>query len=324
MKHKKNRWLPLVILLCVLVLLLGGYAALSSANRKAEKEAETEEKSAEIIAEYDPATAETLSYTKDGTTLSFVNEGGTWYLEDDRLFPLDQTAVSSMASAISTIGVERTIDDGEPADYGLEDPFLTISIRYRDNVGREYKIGDRNSFNGEYYFMTGSRIYMISDGLLPYFDYTLDGLLLRDTFPTELTSDSVTEIRVETGAEAYTVDVAAEISDLLPYVRQLNFTSAADYHASDMAGDYGIDQTERITVTYKRSVTSTNESGEETTAKVDASYTIYLGKTEEDGSVYYAPQNSTIVYKSSAGVWENLLQSAREPLPEEETAEGGE
>ena len=317
-KKRKKKWVTPVILCAVLAVLLIAYASLSAANRKAEEEAAAAaaaEDEVEIIAEYDSTTAAALSYTVDGETLSFEKDSGTWYYTGDRNFPLNQTVVESMAGAISSIGVTRSIDEGEAADYGLDNPAYTITIKYSDNVEREYKIGDYNSFNGEYYFMTGSRIYMIAS------DYTLDDLLVTDSYPTDIETDYITSIAVNAAEGSYTVEDTAEVSDLYTYVRQLNFASLADYYSDSIAEEYGIDGTKGITVNYKRAVTSTAEDGTETTARISTAYNIYFGDTAEDGSVYYAPKGSAMVYTMSQGLYENIIASASEPLPEEEESE---
>ena len=323
MKKRKKKWVTPAALFAVLAVLLVAYEALAAANRKAEEKAAAEaakSEEVEMIAEYDYSTAAALSYTVNGETLSFEKDNGTWYYTGDKKFPLNQDILESMAGAISSIGVTRSIDEGEAGDYGLDEPAYTITVKYSGDIQREYKIGDRNSFNGEYYFMTGSRIYMISDGLLSYFDYTLDDLLVTDSYPTDIETDYITSISVNTGEERYTIDDAEEISDLYTYVRQLNFASVADYYSENMAEEYGIDGTKGITVNYRRSVTSTAEDGTGTATRIDAVYSVYFGDTvsEEDGSVYYTVRGSDMVYTMSAGLYENIVGSAAEPLPEEE------
>jgi len=318
-RKRKKKWIAPVVLCGILAVLLVAYTSLAAANRKAEEEALAAAEAGdetEIIAEYDPAAAEAISCTVNGETLSFEKDGGTWYYTGDRKFPLNQTAVESMAAAISTIGVSRSIDEGEAADYGLDEPAYTITVRYSGNVQREYRIGDRNSFNGEYYFMTGSRIYMIADGLLAYFDYTLDDLMVKDAYPTDIETDYITSVTLRTGEDTVTVQDAAEISDLYTYVRQLNFASAADYYTENPAEEYGIDGTRGITVDYKKAVVTTGADGTETSTRISTAYHIYFGDTAEDGSVYYAPKGSSLVYTMDGGLYENILASAADPLPE--------
>lgn len=321
-KKKKKKWATPLALLALLVVLLAAYAALTTANRRAEEEASKEQEEEIImVAEYDSATATALSYTANGETLSFEKEDGAWLYAGDRNFPLNQTIVESMATALSSIDATRSIDEGETADFGLDEPAYQFTIQYEGGAQREYKIGDYNSFNGEYYFMTGSKIYMISGGLLSYFKYELTDLVETDSYPTDIETDYITSIVVDTGEEIYTVEDADEIADLYTYVRQLNFSSLENYYSDAMEEDYGIDGTKSVVVNYKRAVTSTSEDGTETNTRINASYTIRLGSATEDGAVYYSPKGSTMVYSMSAGLYENLLTSAVEPLPVEEEAE---
>lgn len=323
-KKKKKKWATPLALLALLIVLLVAYAALTTANRRAEEEASKEQtEEVLMIAEYDSATATALSYTVNGETLSFEKENGAWLYAGDRNFPLNQTIVESMATALSSIDATRSIDEGETADFGLDEPSYLFTIQYEGGAMREYKIGDYNSFNGEYYFMTGSRIYMISGGLLSYFKYELTDMVVKDSYPTDIETDYITSIVVNAGEESYTVEDADEIADLYTYVRQLNFSSLESYYSDAMAEDYGIDGTKSVVVNYKRAVTSTAEDGTETSTRVNVSYTIRLGNAAEDGAVYYSPKDSSMTYSMSAGLYENLLTSAAEPLPVEEEAEEG-
>lgn len=311
MKKKKKKWLPLLVLVLLLAVLIIAYSAVTAANRKAaEEEANSanSENAVEMIAEYDSADAVTLSYTSKNTgeTLSFVKKNGKWQYSEDEHFPLNQSIAEAMAGAISSIGVERSIDEGGPELYGLDDPAYIFNISYSDGTSREYKVGDMNSFNSEYYFMTGSRIYMISGNLLSYFNYSLYDMLEADSFPSDIDTDYISSISVKTPDGDITVSDSESAAELYKYIAQLNFTDCADYYAENAADEYGIDGTAGVAVSYKRAVSVSDESGAASTTRIDAVYNIYFGSADDEGRVYYSPAGSNMVYRMSGELYSNI------------------
>lgn len=301
---KKNKYLPLIILAAVLVVLLIAYKALSGANdrKEAEEAAKLAAENADImIAQYDYTTTTSLSYQLKGMDeLKFAVSGSSWIYLPDEKFPLDQTIIAQMAAAIAQIAVECTVSEGSPADYGLDDPNYIINVKYSDGTSHEYKIGDYNTFNSAYYFMADGDMYMISSGLLPYFNYTLDDLLLLDEIPYSEWSDTayVNFITVKNGekyAEITDTDGKSAVIDLLKY---FPLKDCADYYADEeeKISDYGIDGSIAVVVNYKKAKTSTDADGNETTTYLDTGYSLTFGNQTEDGDYYVSPSGSNIVY----------------------------
>lgn len=330
-RKKKNKVLPLFILVGVLLVLVIGYAALSSAN--AQKEAEEAAAAAEdttiMLAEMDATAITELRYRYgENDWITLAQSGGVWTWAEDAHYPLNQTTAAGLGSAIASIGAIRTVDEGEAADYGLDEPICEIHVRYGEGTTYKYAIGDRNSFNDAYYFRDDDgAFYMIASGLLTYFQTDLDDMLVLDTALATLSDGDIVSVTVtdgeksstytqtateETDEDGNTTIYDADVTALYDRFCELDLRAWADYYAdsTEMAETYGIDGTRSLTLTYKKAV-SVN-SGTETTAstsqttKVDATYTIYFGSTA-DGQVYYSPKGSTIVYTAAADVVDGIL-----------------
>ena len=133
-RKKKNKALPLMILVGIMCVLAIGYAVLSAANDKAEADRLAEEQAAAaviMLAELDSNQATELSYRAgEGEWITFTRSGSTWVYARDAEFPLNQETVSHMAAAISSIGATRAIEEGMDADYGLDTPAYEIHITY--------------------------------------------------------------------------------------------------------------------------------------------------------------------------------------------------
>lgn len=330
-RKKKNKALPLFILVGVLLVLVIGYAVLSSANAKkeAEEAAAAAEDTTIMLAEMDATAITELRYRYgENDWITLAQSGGVWTWAEDAHYPLNQTTAAGLGSAIASIGAIRTVDEGEAADYGLDEPICEIHVRYGEGTTYKYAIGDRNSFNDAYYFRDDDgAFYMIASGLLTYFQTDLDDMLVLDTALATLSDGDIVSVTVtdgeksstytqtateETDEDGNTTIYDADVTALYDRFCELDLRAWADYYAdsTEMAETYGIDGTRSLTLTYKKAV-SVN-SGTETTAstsqttKVDATYTIYFGSTA-DGQVYYSPKGSTIVYTAAADVVDGIL-----------------
>ena len=320
-KRKKNRWLPIVLLLIVFLAILIAYLALSDANdrREAEEAAANAEETI-LLADLDASAATELRFRnrdKSGEWIVFTKSGDTWQAEDPH-FPLNTERVTAMVSAISSIAANRSVDEGTAADYGLDDPAVAIEVTYNGNTTYKYAIGDRNSFNGEYYFQNDDgKFYMIAAGLLPYFQYSLEDLVTLDTPVSDIQTEYIRSITVTLpSGEVRAFTAEEDVALVYDLFCELDCTRYAAYYADEetMAQTYGIDRNAGIRIDYKKSVTVTNTEttsadGSAQTTLMDATYCLYTGAASEDGSMYYyTPQKATIVYTIEAEVLDALWQ----------------
>lgn len=335
-RKKKNKALPLIVLVAVLAVLMIGYLALSAANdkREAEEAAAAAADTTIMLAEQDYTTITELKYRSgDGDWITLNQSGGVWTLADDPKFPLDQNTAAGLGAAIASIGAIRTVEEGTAADYGLDEPECEIHVSYGAGTTYEYAIGDRNSFNDAYYFRDDDgSFYMIASGLLTYFQTELTDMIVLDTALDTLTDADIVRFTVADGdktgefrqtAEEVTTDdgttstvYSEDVTALYDLFCELDLFSWADYYAdsAEMAQVYGIDQTRSLTLTYKKSVAVDANAGTDSangqttgqTTKVDANYVLYFGKSG-DGQTYYSPKGSNIVYTASDDVVNGIL-----------------
>ncbi len=326
-RKKKNKYIPLIVLLIFIVVMAAAYTMLSSANDKKEAEQAAEEAAAnavEMIAEYDYTTLTELSYRRDGydpVELHVVN--GLWQMKFDEHFPVNQQIVASMASAISSIGIKNHVTEGSPADYGLEPAAYTIEVTYANGVSHQYRIGDYNSFGGgAYYFMMDGAMYTIPTGLTSYFDYTEIDLLQLETMPTDIEQDYINSITVTVDGAEKVINDANGIAALFDIFNDITLTECADYYTdeTERAETYGLDGSDRIVISYKRAVTSTDANGNPTTNRLDTSYTFLFGADAGHDEAYYgSPEKSTMAYLVNAETAEKIAAYMDyEPAPAEE------
>ncbi len=331
-RKKKNKALPLFILVDVMVLLMVCYLTLSAANDKkeAEEAAAANVDTTIMLASQDYTAITELQFKTDGDWISLTQSGGKWSLTEDAKFPLDQTKAAQLGNAIASIGAIRAVEEGTAEQYGLDAPVCEIHVHYGAGTTYKYAIGNRNSFNDAYYFRDDDgKFYMIASGLLTYFQVDLDELIVLDTVPDPLSDGDIVSFTVTNGDKTHTFpqtteEVAAEdgmtttvydanVTELYGMFCELDLYDWADYYAdsTEMVETYGIDGTKSMVLTYKKAVNVSGETTADgtatgTTTKVDATYEIRFGNTV-DGMTYYSPKNSTIVYAISSETAEYIL-----------------
>lgn len=326
-KHKKkNKYIPMIVLVVIFAALLIAYSAMSAANARAEAERLAEEAAANetiVIVQKDAADITQIAYSKNGgDEMKFVMSGSKWSYVKDEKFPLDQTAVSSMASAISYIGAVCEIDGEDTGEYGFEVPAFEIKVTYSDGTQNSYEIGNYNSFNSSYYFKADGDLYMISSGLISYFNYDEEDLLALDTIPSSEWSDVdyITDITVTSSDGVSNVisdsDGKTQVTEVLGGI---SLTNCADYYADDEERtEFGIDSGASAAVKYRKAVTSTDESGNSSTNYLETTFTLLIGAKTDDG-YYVSPAKSDIIYLADAEDIGNLMNYLTYEPVEEET-----
>ncbi len=336
-RKKKNKAQPLLILVGILAVLTVAYAAVSSANdkREAAEAAAANVDTTIMLAQQDYTAITELKWKTDGEWISLTQSAGKWSLTEDGKFPLDQAKAAQLGNAIASIGAMRAVEEGTAAQYGLDEPACEIHVCYGPGTTYKYAIGNHNSFNDAYYFRDDDgAFYMIASGLLTYFQVDLHDLILLDTgldymTDADLVSFTVTdgdrnqtftqtaaEVTAEDGTTTTIYD--ADMTDLYGLFCELDLLSWEDYYADadEMAASYGIDGSKTMTLTYKKSVTVGGDTATDgqnqtptSTTKVDAAYEIRFG-TSSDGTAWYSPKGSTIVYTASSDIVEQILTYA--------------
>lgn len=311
-KKKKNPLLLPLALTAAIAVLFIVYKMMDANNQYASTQSTTADSAASVtmILERDVSDVRALSYTWDTESGSFHwnTTSGAWEYDDDPSFPLVQDTVSYMAAAISSIGVYRTLDTGDTGDYGFDTPAATVSVSFADGESHAYAIGDLNAMSGYRYLKdldTGT-VYTIAAALLPYFQVSRADLFTYDALPTDIESSYITKIALTTPLntrETTDSDVTKQLYTKFQLLKPMEY---ADYSGTDEAKErYGIGAAS-MEISYKRSVSVTDSSGNETTTRIAASYTVLFGDITDDGKIPYMIGDSTVIYLADATVWDSI------------------
>ncbi len=323
---KKSKIAAPVVLLALLVCLIGAYVALSAYNDSQSNEEESDSENETFkVCDMSEDSLVTLSYTDEKSELSLVLRDGTWILSDDELYPVDQTLISKMLSALCAVEAKRTVDGTDSAAYGLDEPTLTVTVGDGE-CEHTFKLGDTNSYNSLKYLECDGKVYMISDTLSSAFDVTKSELFaVKDSFPSEISEDSVTSVAVNDGEGRENIITDSDgISDIVHSLQKYCSFATPKGYALDEAGlaEYGISEdSARIIVNYEHS-------------SAKASFELVFGKNS-DGDAFYALPSGDVTYGIDAVGYDELTAyvyhapsddsdsvSTEEPDESEDTSNG--
>lgn len=295
-----KKYKSLVILLAVLVVLVVAYVVTGQLKKKsAEKENEQKQ-----IAVLDMSDITSIQYTNGTDTMSFIKEGGTWYSESDKEFPLQQSSLKTMAETFGTLSANRELTDGDTlADYGLEEPQYTITLKDADGEQQNIYIG--NAAGEDYYMTVGDKekIYTVDYSVVNAMNFDLDSMLQKDTFPS-IGADNIKKVTITKAGETteYDADNSDQSDDITAIGGGLGaayFVECVDYSVqADELDQYGLDEAQRTTVT----VVYTDSDDKEQT------FTLYVGgRDESDAYNYVQMDGSKMVNTMTKETVNNIL-----------------
>jgi hypothetical protein len=154
------RGLTSTIALVVVGAGLGGYIYFVESKRPAGA-LETKEKVFTVEAD----ALEELSVTSQGETTTLRKEGGTWKITAPITADADATEVSNLTSALTSLEVNRVIDENASnlAEYGLAEPRVRLAYKAKGGSG-EVHIGEKTATQSDLYAMKAGekRVFLLS------------------------------------------------------------------------------------------------------------------------------------------------------------------
>jgi outer membrane biosynthesis protein TonB len=109
----------------------------------------------------DPAATATPTPTPTSSPTPVIN----FVIKDNEYETIDTYSVNEMAKLGYALGsAEKVVDNGNPADYGLDDPAATITCRLKDGSSLILRVGMQSPAKDYYYVMLEGdpAVYMIS------------------------------------------------------------------------------------------------------------------------------------------------------------------
>lgn len=264
-----------------------------------------------VISSVDSGQITAISYEKDGKSLSFRKEDGTWYNAEDKSFPVDQDSLTTMTNALGAVSATRKLDSPEDlSEYGLDSPVLTVRYTASDGKEAEFTVGDTNdAAGGSYLKISGDdAVYLVASDFADTFNSDIYQLADMESFPT-ITSDSITNINVKSGSHTLEIKndsnggrtvlengeekencASSSVTQFINTVTGITFKSHVEYNCKDLskygldksAADISVDYTTAETVDSEDSDSSKIENGAAETAVESTQETADTEETESE------------------------------------------
>lgn len=313
-----NRGKKLIILCCALVVLGAGYVV----ARTVYAEPTEEEEGVALAA---PEEASRLEWTYDGATLALVKEDDGWSYADDEAFPLDQSVPENMTSVLSGLTASRVLDEpGELADYGLDEPALTVTATDADGTAYTFAVGDQNQVSQEYYLLYNgdeSKVYMVDSSLGDAFSLGLHDMVQMESLPMfgTVTGLSVTQpggsvsVSYVEDSESLYYDSNAhwfmeqedgtqlaldtgKVTSLTASVTGLTWISCVNYDADDQElAAWGLEESAAVKVVLTYEPYSSGDDEADAAEAETQTFVLYLGNDTDEGT-YARLADSRMVY----------------------------
>lgn len=337
-----KRGKKLILLLVILAVLIAVTFAVLKLTPE-DTDAENEDTGVSVFT-LDPEAVTRLTWTYQEETITFVKSDDGWSCADDSAFPLEESYLTSMLTALSNVVANKTIEAPEdPAQYGLEEPACTVTVTA--GAETEILIGDETGIGGERYLSIGDgNVYLVDEAILDSFSYSLLDLAAKESIPsmTDVTSlevvsntNSFTLSRLESGGEetddgedSYAwfwngdseLPLDADLTEaLIKTITAMSWGQCVDYNAADALSVYGLDAPiVTVTVNYVETTqVETNETDEDgnavyETRESDASFVLEIGENAD--SCYARIAGSGMVYQIDPSIGDAMLTAAYDDL----------
>ncbi|MGI6095927.1 MAG: DUF4340 domain-containing protein [Lachnospiraceae bacterium] len=325
---KDRKQIKLFMAVGILAVLAAGYAGLKYWNTDTDTE---EQETKTVIQEIPEEEIREISFNgKTEETITFVKEEDTWYYTEDREFPVDASAMTTMLAPLTSISSERIIkqpDDLE--EYGLRRPSKVITVTKTDDSVVTIHLGNMSDTVGEYYAYLNDdtdKIYLLDSYIYTNFDVNLYDLAKAETV-SSITSTAVTNLTVEQEKQTFSVfenedsytgwtvrdwngnEKEAGSSQVITEFTSIisnTLSSYVNYNSQDLS-IYGLDHPAAvITIDYNEAAESEEDAEAEETTAVKQ-FIIYVGNTDENGDYYVTTNETSGIYTMDAATISNYL-----------------
>ena len=342
-KKKKGKGLLFAVLILIVLLVL--YFVIDLQQKKADQEAETEEteESSLPVSVTDDEIAKVTVKNGD-VTMTYTKNDDTWTYEEDSDFPLDESAVDTKMSKLTSLTVDRLLESPEDlSEYGLDEPKQEVTVLKTDGTAFTLYIGNQNSSNNDFYVKVddGTDVYTMPASSVYVLDMQPYDVAKADTFPT-LESTNIRNIKVE--KEDGTVEFSSDengtswtvkdqdgneeeagttvASDLTTAVSSLSYKDFVDYKGDDLAR-YGLDKpAETVTIVTEETEAETEAvSGTETAESETGSEETTTEAVSETATEAVSEEEMTEAATETETATEAATEAETEPESETETEE---
>lgn len=207
MKAKQR---TLVILLVLVLVLDGALFWLNRSNTQAEQAASAAAEGSITLSSFAAGDVERIQYTYNNETFTLEYDSGSWTLADDPDYHLDESACSTMVTALASLNAKRSLNAEAGEDYGLTDPAVTVTVTAAGETNT-FAFGAENPVTGDMYVQKegDDAVYTVSGNKAACFE--LDKAALFGSFnPAGLTASALEKVTITTGSDTLSLTAVSE------------------------------------------------------------------------------------------------------------------
>lgn len=334
-KKKKNKALPLILLLLAAAALICLYIFVIKESGEEGEESENEESSYTdttiVLTEYEAADVKKLTVYQPDDTMTLVKESdGTYTLDGNADYPLNQVKVGYLASKVAKMESSRLLEqNADLANYGLDNPDYKVVAEYADGKTITFNLGVKVPGEYRYYLSLDDSkdVYIVTSTIFTYFSYTRteladltvkvnkDGIYALGVTGTEYPEyelfHDTTCANDYTGVKTYSWYFAkpfenrqlAKITELDGFLSSFEEFSFEDIVGSgeDKFSQYGLDEPcATLFVSYYEDASEDEQEDasedEQEAEQEERLLVLSLGERTEDGAYYASLAGSDFIY----------------------------
>lgn len=233
----KKKQITLLVLLVLLVLAGTVLLLLTRQNEKAASESAASADGDIVLSNFATDDLKSISYVYGGEKIALQQTDGTWTLENDPAYQVNQTLANSMAAALCSLKAKRVIENvTDYTQYGTDAPTLTVTAEVADET-MTFAYGASNTITGDVYLqMQGdANVYTVDAAKESCFDYGKADLYDTSYTPVTISRSAITGLtyHFEDGQENFTVPLEGRSEAVTD-----SASSSADASASSEGVEY--------------------------------------------------------------------------------------
>jgi hypothetical protein len=138
-----------------------------------EKQASTDTESSKPAFSLDPSDITSMTIDREGTTATFEQRSGNWFMSTPVDTRADQSAVGGVASQLGSLRIDRTLPASSTTPeqlgtYGLTSPTVTIHFTVKKGDKHELRLGNKDFSGSSVYGLIDNQknVVLMSDSIL--------------------------------------------------------------------------------------------------------------------------------------------------------------
>ena len=209
----KTKQRTLIVLLVLVFLAGGAFAALTSKNEQAAQAESAAAEGSIPLSSFAAGDLTELAVTYNGETNTLTVADGSWTLAEDPAYHLDATACNTMVTALSALNAKRQLTEEPGEDYGFTDASLTVTVTAAGETNT-FTFGAENAATRDIYLKKAGDDALYTVAASKAACFALSRAELFGAFnPAGLTRSAIESVTLACGDEPFTLTAVSEAAE---------------------------------------------------------------------------------------------------------------